>query len=404
MFYRIGFRNVFRQKRRTTFTVLTMFGGFVLSSLSVALMDGSYNNIIDKFTRSRLGHIQIHERDYQDRPSLYRTVDGVDEIGEVLDGIARVESWSPRIYAAGLVSANEKSTGARIIGIDPAREAKTTMFDPQVAEGRPLAAEPARETLVGIGLARRVGASIGDDLVVLSQAADGSIANDLYRIVGLVDSGDNATDQTSVYLHIDDASELFVLENRAHEIVIVAPEPKRLFALSDEIAAAIDRPELVVEPWQEFAKAFYDAMKADQAGNWVSLAIIVLMVAVGVLNTVLMSVLERRREYGLLRAIGTRPELVFGVVMWEVFVMAVMAVIVATAGALGLNWWLTNTGIPLPTELEFAGTTWSHMYAEINVRSYVIPAITVVISALLVALYPAARAARTQPAVAMRTH
>jgi ABC-type lipoprotein release transport system permease subunit len=404
MFYRIGFRNVFRQKRRTTFTVLTMFGGFVLSSISVAWMDGSYSNIIDNFTRTRLGHIQIHQHEYPDRPSLYRTIDGVDSVGAVLDGMARVESWAPRIYAAGLASVNDRSAGARIIGIDPTREARTTAFNPQVHRGRPLARDPAHEALVGEGLAGRLGADLGDEVVLLSQAADGSMANDIYTIVGLVDSGDNATNQTSVYLHLADAQELFVLQNRVHEIVIVSQRPKRLFELADDITAAIQRPDLVVEPWQVFAKSFYDAMKADEAGNWVTLAILVLMVAVGVLNTVLMSVLERRREYGLLRAVGTRPQLVMGVVLWEVLVMAVMAVIVGFAAALGINYWMTIKGIPLPMALEFAGTTYSHIYAEINVRSYVIPAVTVVASALIVAIFPAIRAARTRPAVAMRTH
>jgi len=404
MMFKIAFRNVFRQRRRTLFTVLTMFGGFTLSSISVAWMDGSYNNIIDGFTRHRLGHIQIHEKGYQDRPSLYRTIDGVAAIGHTLDGIERIESWAPRVYSAGLASVGEKSAGSQIIGIDPEREAKTTDFDPQVAEGRPLSRQASHEALVGVGLAGRLDASIGDELVLLSQGADGSMANDLYRIVGLVDAGNTAINQASVYLHIDDAQDLLVLPDRVHEIAIVSQSPKRLAELSSQIAAAIDRPDLVVEPWQVFAKSFYDAMKADQAGNWVTLAILVLMVAVGVLNTVLMSVLERTREYGLLRAVGTRPRQVLGLVVTEVAVMAVMAVIVGTFASLGINYWMTKTGIPLPVTLEFAGTEWSHMYAEINVRSYVIPTVTVVASALLVGFFPALKAARTVPANAMRTH
>lgn len=404
MLLKISFRNVFRQRRRTVFTVLTMFGGFTLSSVSLAWMDGSYNNIIENFTRNRLGHIQIHHKEYSDRPSLYRTIDSVGALGAVLDGIERVESWAPRVLAAGLASANDKSAGVRIVGIDPARESRTVNFDPQVFEGRQLASEPSREALVGRGLAARFGARVGDDIILLSQAADGSMANDLFTIAGLVDTGDNASNQTHVYVHIADARDFFVLDGRVHEIVIVSRNPKDLFELSREIAGAIDRPNLVVEPWQEFARAFHEAMKADEAGNWVSLAILILMVSVSVLNTVLMNVLERRREYGLLRAVGTRPRLVLGIVVFEVFVMAVMAVIVGTGVSLGINYWVTLHGIPMPMELEFAGTTWTHMYAEINVRSYVIPTITVILSALIVGFFPAVKAARTEPAVAMRMH
>lgn len=404
MFLKIAFRNVFRQKRRTTLTVLTMLGGFVLSSLSIAWMDGSYNYIIDQFTRNRLGHIQIHEHDYLDRPSIYRTIDDVDALGVTLDHHERVESWTPRVLAAGLASVNDKSSGVVIVGIDPLRESRTTEFDPKVSKGRPLAVEPSYEALVGEGLAGRLGADIGDEIVLLSQAADGSIANELYTIVGLVDAGETATNQTTVYLHIADAQELFVLPGRAHEVALVSYQPKHLFEAAESIAAAIERPKLAVEPWQVFAKSFYDAMKSDQAGNWVTLAIIVMMVAVGVLNTVLMNVLERRREYGLLRAVGTRPRMVLGVVVTEVFVMALLAVILGTLVSLGVNYWFTRHGIEMPTELDFAGVQWTHMYAEMNVRSYVIPAITIVLSSLFVGFFPAIKAARTDPAVSMRTH
>jgi ABC-type lipoprotein release transport system permease subunit len=404
MLFKIALRNVSRQRRRTLLTVLTMFGGFTLSSISIAWMDGSYNRIIDTFTRNRLGHIQIHQKDYRDKPSLYRTIDDLGAVGHTLDGVDGVDSWAPRVLAAGLLSVDDKSTGAEIVGIDPVREAATTNFDPKVSAGHPLAREAAHDALLGIGLATRLGAAVGDSVVVLSQAADGSMANDIFRIAGLVDAGDSAVNQTTLYMHIADAQELFVLPERAHEVVIVAHKPKHLSALAATIAGALDRPQLVVEPWQEFARSFHDAMKADQAGNWVTLFIIVLVVAVGVLNTVLMSVLERTREYGLLRAMGTAPRLVFSLVVTEVVVMSIMAVVSGTVVALGINYWMSIHGMAMPTALEFAGVEFKHMYAEINARSYVIPTVTVIAAALIVAVFPALKAARTRPATAMRTH
>jgi len=404
MVFRIALRNILRQRRRTLLTVLTMFGGFTLSSLSIAWMDGSYNRLIDTFTRNRLGHIQIHQKDYRDRPSLYRTIDDVAGVGKVLDSFPEVEAWTPRVLAAGLLSVGDKSTGAEIVGIDPLREAATTNFDPKVAEGRPLAREPAHDVLLGIGLAKRLDATLGDSVVVLSQAADGSLANDIFRVTGLVDAGDNAVNQVTLYMHIADAQQLFVLPGRAHEIVVVAHKPKGLPALAARITQALDRPALAVEPWQVFARSFYDAMKADQAGNWITLFIIVLVVAVGVLNTVLMSVLERTREYGLLRAVGTRPRMVFSIVVSEVFVMSIIAVLVGGVASLGLNYWMSIHGITLPEKLEFAGVEFQHMNSEINLRSFVIPTVTVIVAALVVGVFPALKAARTRPAVAMRTH
>ncbi len=404
MILKLAFRNIFRQKRRTLLTSLTMFGGFALCSFSIAWMDGTYNNIIDMFTRNQLGHIQIHQNEYLDRPALYRTIDDYQKVGLALAGVDRVEAWAPRVYAAGLVSIGSKTAGVRVIGIDPTLETTATRFDKKVKEGKTLSREPSYETLLGKGLAVRLNASIGDEVVIVSQAADGSIANDLYTIAGFVDSGDEMSDQMAMYLHLSDVQELFVLEGRVHEIAIISSSIRGLARTSGEIAQAINRPELTVEPWQVFAKSFYDAMTADQKGNWISLAIITLLVAIGVLNTVLMTVLERTREYGLMRAIGTSPWMVFRLVLTEVSLMAVMSVIAGAVIATGVNYWLSINGVAMPTSIDFGGMTFSHAYTEINVRSYVIPLLCVILSAIFISVFPALKAARTQPATAMRYH
>jgi len=404
MFFKIALRNIFRQRRRTLLTVLTMMGGFTLSSISIAWQDGAYNDIIDQFTKTRLGHIQIHQTEYTDNPKLQRNIRDSADLGRSLDTVERIEAWAPRIFAAGIASVDEKSAGAQIKGIDPLRENAATGFDARVTLGRPLSPGPGSyEVLLGLGLSRRLSAEIGDELVILSQGADGSLANDLYKVVGIVESGDRTTDQSTLYLHIGDAQELLVLEGRVHEVVVMADGPKRLFRLTDEIGAAIERDDLLVQPWQVYAKSFYEAMKKDQSGNWIAIFVIMLVVSVGVLNTILMSVLERRREYGLLVAIGTTPREIFGLVVTEVFVMSWVSVAIGVVVSLAVNYWLTQHGVSLPEAMSFEGVDFQKMYAEINRRSYVIPAITVVVSAMIVAIPPALRAARTAPASAMRT-
>ncbi|MEA1947461.1 MAG: hypothetical protein U9N83_09195 [Thermodesulfobacteriota bacterium] len=104
---KIAFRNIFRQKRRAVLTALTMFGGFALAAISIGWSDGTYSFIIDKFTRNRLGHIQIHAQGYRDRPTLYKNIDNYKAIGKKLDNIKKIESWSPRLFASGLVSVAE---------------------------------------------------------------------------------------------------------------------------------------------------------------------------------------------------------------------------------------------------------------------------------------------------------
>ncbi len=402
--FKIALRNSFRQKRRTTLTVLTMLGGFALASISIAWSDGSYAYVIDMFTRNQMGHIQLHRAGYLDRPSLYKTVDDYKTLGAAIETVERVQDWAPRLYSSGLASVGEKSSGVRIIGVDPARETATTHFDKKVTEGHSLAVLPSHEALLGTGLAKTLKAKVGDEVVIVSQGADGSIANDLYRIVGLISSGDAIGDRTALYLHLTDAQELLVLENRVHEIAVVVDGLDDLGEVAAAMQTIIQQPEIVVATWQEFARSFYVAMRADQQGSWISLFVILLVVAVGVLNTVLMSVLERRREYGVLRAIGTGPGQVFRMVVMEVMIMAVVSMILGSVVAYLVNYQVSIEGIELPTAFTYGGVTFDRLYTIINARSFYIPAVCIILTAVVASLMPAVMAARIAPARAMRTH
>ncbi|MDH4158260.1 MAG: ABC transporter permease [candidate division Zixibacteria bacterium] len=404
MMFKIAFRNVFRQKRRTILTVLTMFGGFTLASISIAWSDGSYNNIISMFTRNRLGHIQIHARGYLDRPSLYKNIQDYEKVGEIIAGVPGVEQWTPRLYSAGLVSVGEKSAGAQIIGIDPEKENSATRFDKKIISGRGFSAPPAREALLGEGLARVLKARVDDEVVIVSQAADGSIANDVFTVIGLVSSGDQVYDQTAFYLPLRDAQELLALPGKIHELVVIVADLDLVLQVAADIERNLSLPELAVAPWQEFAKSFYTAMKADQQGSWIMLFVITLVVTVGVLNTVLMTVLERIREYGVMRALGTSPGQVFRLVQVEVIIMAVMSVIIGCLLAYVINYALSIHGITMPTPFTYGGVEFTTMYTELNTRSFYIPGITVVLAAVFISIFPALKAARTTPVRAMRMH
>jgi len=400
--WKVAVRNILRQKRRTILTMLTMFGGFTLAAISIAWSDGTYNSIIDLFTRNQLGHIQIHREGYLDRPSLYKTIDDYGAVGRKIEQVAGLEDWTPRVYAAGLTSVGEKSAGARIIGIDPSRENATTRFAGKITTGRSFSTPAAHEAILGKGLAKILKAGIGDSIVIVTQGADGSIANDLYAIIGIVESGDEMSDRTALYLHLHDAQELLVLGKRVHEIVIVADRLQGVRGLTARIIAALGDPTLAVAPWPEFARSFYVAMKADQQGSWIMLFIIVLVVAVGVLNTVLMTVMERRREYGLLRAIGTRPGQIVRLVLSETVVMAIISVLIGVAVSLVINYLLSLKGIALPEPITYGGVEFTTMKTEINARSLYIPALAVVVVAVLVSIVPAVKAARMAPARVMR--
>ena len=292
----------------------------------------------------------------------------------------------------------------RIIGIDPERENRTTRFERTIVEGRAFRSSEAREAILGRGLADILQARLGDEVVLLSQGADGSIAEDKFALVGVTSSGDALTDRTAYYLPLATAQDYLVLDGRVHEIAIVVTRLNRVEAISRAITLELRDPTLSVDPWQVFAKSFYDAMKADKAGMWVMLLVIVVIVAVGVLNTVLMSVLERRREYGLLKALGTKPRRIVRLVLLEVVILSAFSMIIGAGLGLGANMILSQHGIKFSSGLTYGGMVFDTMKSEINLRSFVIPAVTVMISAVLVGFFPALKASRTEPARTMRMH
>ncbi len=404
MILKIAFRNIFRQKRRTILTALAMIVGFTLSSVFIGWSDGTYSNMISTFTGNRIGHIQVHSRGYLDKPSLYNTINDVAIVGETIQSIPEVEAWAPRLFASGIGSVNEKSTAVRIIGIDVTRETKATQFDKKVIEGTTLAETASGQAVIGKGLAKILAATVGSEIVVFSQAADGSIANDLYEVVGIIESGDAITDRVACYLHIEDAQQLFVLEGRVHEIVITVSKINKVAIVTEDVQTRLNDPLLEVSPWQVVAKSFYKAMKADQQGDAIGRVIIMLIVAIGVLNTVLMSVLERTREYGVLKAVGTKPRQIFLLVVTEVIIIAIASICIGAILGIFINYLLSINGIKLPQEFTYGGMKFGTMYAEVNMRSLIIPAITVMLSAIIVSLFPAIKAARILPAKAMRTH
>jgi ABC-type lipoprotein release transport system permease subunit len=412
---KIALRNLLRQKRRSLLTGSSMLVGFVLACFFIGWADGTYNYIIDTFTRNRLGHIQIHRRGYEEKPRLYETIDDPQRVIARASGTSAVDSWAPRIFAAGLVAISSKSAGAQVIGIDPEAEDNTTGFAQKIVEGRyfravsqenPTGQPQGRrfaEAILGKDMARVLEGGVGDQIVIVSQAADGSIANDLYEVVGLVETGDPILNRSALYLPLAAAQELFVLPGRVHEIAVTVRRLDDVEPVTEKLTAALTGMGLEVLPWQVFARDFFKAMQADKNGMYLSLVVVIMVVAITVLNTILMSVLERQKEYGVLRAVGTRPGQIVAMVLGETALLTLAAVIVGSALGYLVNLYFSRHGIALANPISWGSIEVSVMKGEVNARSFYLPALTVGLTSMLVCLFPAIHAARTQPAETMRT-
>lgn len=403
---KIAFRNIFKQRRRSFFTGLTMAMGFVLLSASFALVDGGYGGIIDRFTRDHTGHVQVHVKGYLDRPSIYKTLPDSNEFERIIRDVPGVTSLAPRIRSSALAFIDKKTTGLNIVGIDPEKEQNTTRITRKVTHGEFLKTPDTKNAVIGGNIAEILNAEIGSSLILITQAADGSIANDVFTVCGIIRSENDSFEQNNCYLPLRTAQEFLCLGERIHEAAVITPH----HALARETARAIQDAlhgagynHTVAEPWQEVERQFYLAMQADKKGNFVSLVIIMIIVSIGVLNTVLMEILERTREFGVIAAMGTRPVYICLMIILEMFFLSLFAAAAGAGISFVSNSLLATYGITYPEPVSIGGITFDSVHAVLSMRAFVVPAILIVAVAFCVSILPAIRASRIDPVKAMRT-
>ncbi len=400
---RIAFRNIFRSKRRSALTGLMMAGACSLFVISIGMVDGSYSDLIEMFTRDHTGHIQIHKNGYLDKPSIYKTLNNPDSIGSKIKPLAYVRSWAPRVYTPALAFAGRKTTGVRVVGIDPIKEAQTTRLKNKIEKGRFISEKPLNEVVISNRLASLLRVDLGDEVALIAQGIDGSVANGLFTVVGITGKAGGSYGASTCYMHINTAQEFLSMDNSVHEIAVVLTDYTKTMKAVSLIKDTLNNPLLDVEPWQVVESQFYKAMQADVKGNWYTIVILTIIVAIGVLNTVLMVILERTREFGVLKALGTRPSQIFMLIVLETAYLSVLSIIVGTALGMLVNWILSVHGITLSTPMEYGGYLIDKLTARITLKSVLVPAAVIFSSAMLVSILPAIRAARVIPVKALRT-
>ncbi len=401
LFLKLAYRNIFRQKRRSFFTILSIMGSFVLCSMAIGLVYGTYGKVINTFTSGHSGHIQIHAPGFLERPSLFKNIKDIDSVNLVLNKHPEIKSYSPRVMSSVLSSLGEKTTGAKIFGITPSLESKTTTMNQKIDQGHFLSDEINNDVVLGHALAKILDAKIGDSLILMTQAADGSMANDAFKVVGIFKESSDSMEARHIYMNLEYAQDFLVLGRRVHEVAISVGNFNEAQKISDALAK--DLPQLDVSPWQVIEAEFYKAMKADQTGIWINLGILIFIVSIGVLNTVLMTILERTREFGILKAIGTRPRDIFIMVIMETSMLAFVSIFIGFFFALAINFKLSTLGIPYPMPIEIGGMALHHLYSEVTFFNLWIPAMVVTLSSVGVSVIPALRAAQIVPVKAIRS-
>ena len=395
--FRFAWRNLWRKTRRTGITLAAVMLNTAILIIFYGLNEGLIQNMVRNSTQLVVGEAQAHAPGYLEDRSFYKSLDRSEESVKAMEaaGVAA----APRSFGYGLVSVGSKSAGAVFWGIDPSRERAALDLPRHVMEGRFLTDRPERGAVLGRKLARSLNAEVGSEIVVVVQAADGSLGNELYTVTGVLKSAGEAIDRGAVMLHRLDFEALFVSGGRVHEIVLNAKGRVPLEELAVKARGAI--PGAEVKTWRQLLPMLSDMLRIMDVALAIFGTIFFLAGGLGVMNTMLMATYERIREIGIQKALGATPLRIVTGVTAEALALA----LAATAGGalLGLagTYYLKTVGIDttgFAGEFTFSGMAFDPVWhAVLRLKVVVLPVVIMWVTCTLAALYPAVLAARLDP-------
>jgi ABC-type lipoprotein release transport system permease subunit len=353
-----------------------------------------------------LGHVQAHAPEWRRDRLMERTLRDVNATLAELRRDPEEASATARVYAPALAARAEEGFAVVVIGIDSAAESGPARLLTDSAE--PLRAQ---EALIGRPLAELMNVRAGDEVAVVGQGVDGSLANDLFTVKGVVTTSVDLVNRQGILIDLSAAQELFAMTNEAHELVIHARRPEMASALSHRIAGATGFAGAEVLDWRTLAPEMVTLVRITDLAGLLVLLLVFIAAAAGVANTMLMATFERTREFGMLLALGTHPARLMRLVVAESIALGVVG---AVAGSLigvalvvithhtGIDYsWLAGGG---PSELSFAGLRFSlRFYPTLGVVDVARAIAAVCVTSLLAAAWPALRASRLQPVQALRS-
>ena len=409
--WKLGWRNLWRRPRRSLINISGVATALLFLVLLLSMTEGLREQLLENGTGLLMGHVQIHHVDYLPDRSVYDTIGGEEALD--LDQFRPVatrhgfEVVTPRVYGFALLSTGDRSVGGELLGIDPANELRLSSLLQGLVEGRLLVPSASKELLLTSGLARELGASVGSEIAAVTQAADGSMGNELYQVVGIIRTGLALLDRSLAVLHVSDLQELLALtRTQFHELALKSADPLAAPALASSLNRAESLPEdSEARDWSQLAPQLRDYLNLFDSFYGFIIGFVALFAALGVLNTMMMAVFERTREVGVVTALGMLPSRMVTILLIEAVFMTLIGLIVGFVLAAAVMQPLGTQGLDL--------SLWTGELSMLNTRMDPIlhfkwvwhdvlwSALSLLLANLLAALIPALCATRMDPVEAL---
>lgn len=408
LFVRVAWRNLWRRRLRTWLSAGSLAFAIFLVSFFVAMQAGTYGSWIDTATRLTTGHLQVQHPDYQENPKSANAVAGGTELARRLERLPNIVGVAPRAEAFALVSVGERSFGAMVMGVDGEREA--ALFD---LPGRIVAGEylpRADSAYVGTALAANLGVELGGEIVALGSSEEGGVAVLVLTVDGLFETGQAELDRSILQAPLPAMQAAFQLGDAVHRIAIATTDSSRIEQFAPAIAERLPAGARLLT-WSELLPEVEQSVELDRIGGAIIYWLLMIVVTISVVNAFVITVFERTREFGMLIAIGMKPNAIVGMLATEaVFVWLLgaaigLALCVATVVPLGVVGIPATGGIEGLEDLEEMAAAMmmpERLHPRLTPSALIQAPLVMLFGTLIAALIPALRVRRMSPVEALR--
>ncbi|MEA1970277.1 MAG: FtsX-like permease family protein [Thermodesulfobacteriota bacterium] len=404
---KMAWRNIWRNSRRSILTILAIVFATMLLVFMLSFQFGSYDTMINTAVKIHTGHVQVQAEGYRDKMDTRLVVPDPGAVDDVIKDIPEIEAYTSRANAFSLVSSSDRTYGVLLTGIDPEREAKVSTLKKLVRRGEYLAQEDTDMALVGKLLARNLKVDIGDELVVLGQGRDGSVAASVLKVKGIFSSGEDKFDRNSVQMPLGYFQDVFFMRGAVHEVVVLGRFLEDVKKIKKELGAGVRNIDsdgnLAVLDWMELMPGIVQSIKLDLVSGLIMYVILIVVVAFSILNTFLMAIFERTREFGVLMAIGMTPGRLMRSLFLESVTITLIGIILGIISGGMVTWYFQVHGILISGASELLSQYGlpERMYPQLSVLSISVGAGIVLIITILTAIYPVLKVRRLKPVEAM---
>lgn len=398
----IAWRNIWRNKKRSLTIIFSIMVGLLGGLITVAFSNGMVISMIKNGIDTKYSHVQIHQPEFSNEYDVNLTIARGDSLLAVLKNHPKIIAIAGRVLSPVIISSATGSYGLTANGIVPNDEQKLTTLHNDIVDGHFLLADERNSIVIGKKIAEHLKVKIGSKVNLTFQNASHDLTAGNFRVKGIYQTVFSTYDLNNVFVNRTDLARLLEIENGIHEIAILTTQDEMAESLTKEIQAQY--PTLLVQSWKDIGPEL-DLMKTMVNNSlFIVLGIIMLALLFGITNTMLMSVIDRTKELGVLMAVGMNQTKVFGMIVVETIFLSLSGGLLGCLISMLLFLFLSNTGIDLSilaAGLSALGSS-SIIFPTITLNEYLTLTLMLILTAIIAAIYPAWKAIKLNPSSAIR--